>query len=95
MESKVNSENYKRIKLLGDGSFGKAYMCEDIRSKEKVVVKEIDLKGMSEKEKKETFKEARILSALQHPNIILFKEVYMTKNSKLKIVMDFAEGFTV
>ena len=92
MAKKVEREAYKRIKLLGDGSFGKAYLCEDIRDQSLAVVKEIEMKTMSEKEKKETLKEAKILQALNHPNIIQFKEVYYTKTGKLKIAMDFAEG---
>ena len=34
---------------------------------------------MSEEERKETIKEARILEALRHPNIVRFREVYKTK----------------
>ena len=43
-------------------------------------------------EKKDTIKEARILEALKHPNIIRFREVYKTRKGKLCIVMDFADG---
>ncbi len=35
----------------------------------------MDLNSMSEEEKKETFKESRILEALVHPNIVRFREV--------------------
>lgn len=37
---------------------------------------------MSEEERKETKKEARILEALRHPNIVKFREVYNTKKGK-------------
>ena len=47
---------------------------------------------MSEREKAETLKEAQILEALQHPNVIRFREVYKTKKGHLCIVMDFADG---
>ena len=46
---------------------------------------------MDEQEKRETIKEAKILEALKHPNIIKFKEVYKTKRGKLCIVMDYAD----
>lgn len=46
---------------------------------------------MSSKEKEETIKEAQILKSLNHPNIVNFREVYITKNNKLKIVMEYAE----
>jgi len=47
---------------------------------------------MSDEEKRETFKEAKILEVLNHPNIIRFKEVYKTKMGQLCIVMDYADG---
>lgn len=49
---------------------------------------------MSEDEKRETFREAKILEVLNHPNIIRFKEVYKTKRGQLCIVMDYADGKT-
>jgi NIMA (never in mitosis gene a)-related kinase 1/4/5 len=47
---------------------------------------------MSDNERKETVKEAKILEVLSHPNIVKFIEVFKTKNGKLCIVMDFADG---
>ena len=85
-------ELYKRIKLLGEGSFGKAYLVECKSDQSLCVIKQIDLTQMNQQEKNETFKEARILEALRHPNIIRFREVYKTKKGKLCIVMDYADG---
>lgn len=47
---------------------------------------------MSENDKQSTFREAKILEVLNHPNIIRFKEVYKTKQGQLCIVMDHADG---
>ncbi len=47
---------------------------------------------MSEEERKETLREAKILEVLNHPNIVKFREVYKTKKGKLCIVMDYADG---
>ena len=58
----------------------------------KCVMKQIDIGKLSESEKKETVKEAKILEVLSHPNIVKFIEVFKTKNGKLCIVMDFADG---
>lgn len=52
----------------------------------------MELKAMSEEEKRETLKEAKILEAFDHPNIVKFKEVYKTKKGKLCIVMEYADG---
>ena len=56
------------------------------------VMKQIDIGKMSESERKETVKEAKILEVLSHPNIVKFIEVFKTKNGKLCIIMDFADG---
>lgn len=58
------------------------------------MVKKIDIKKMSEEDRSSTFREAKILEALAHPNIIRFKEVYKTKQGQLCIVMDYADGKT-
>jgi NIMA (never in mitosis gene a)-related kinase len=47
---------------------------------------------MSDQEKRDTLKEAKILEMLNHPNIVKFREVYKTKRGKLCIVMDYADG---
>ena len=49
---------------------------------------------MSQEEKIEALKEAKILERLKHPNIIKFRDVYIHKNPRatLNIVMDYADG---
>jgi NIMA (never in mitosis gene a)-related kinase len=58
------------------------------------VIKSIPLDTLSEKDIKETHMEAKILEKLDHPNIIKFREVFITKtpSTSLHIVMDYAEG---
>lgn len=93
MEIKVvenENEVYIKDKLLGEGAFGKAYLVKHKQTNELLVIKEMSIQHMSSKEKEETVKEAQILKNLNHPNIVNFREVYMTKNSKLKIVMEYA-----
>lgn len=74
------------------GSFGTAYLVECQSNKQLAVIKQIDIGTMSEDEKKETLREAKILEVLNHPNIVRFMEVYKTKKGKLCIVMDYADG---
>ena len=85
-------EGYRQIKLLGEGAFGKCYLCEKPGDRTKYVVKQIDISKMTQQEKKEAYHEARIMGAFDHPNIIRFRDVYTTTNGKLNIVMDYADG---
>ncbi len=85
-------ETYKKVSTLGTGSFGTAYLVECQSNKSYAVIKQIDIQSMSEDERKETLREAKILEVLNHPNIVRFREVYKTKKGKLCIVMDYADG---
>jgi NIMA (never in mitosis gene a)-related kinase 1/4/5 len=85
-------DKLKQIKLLGEGAFGKCYLCENPEDKSQWVVKQIDISSMSPQEKKEAYHEAKVMAAFDHPNIIKFINVYTTTNGKLNIVMNFADG---
>ena len=88
------SSNYKVIKLLGEGSFGKAFLCENQSTNLTCVIKQIVVEGMSDKEKEDVFNEAEILGKLDHQNIIKLFEVFDSKVPKhtLNIVTEYADG---
>lgn len=88
----MSEGHYREIRLLGEGAFGKCYLCECLADHSFVAIKQIDLHAQSEAERKEALKEAKILEAFDHPNIIKFREVYKTRSGKLCIVMDYADG---
>jgi len=85
-------EKYKRQKVLGQGSFGKAYLVENTEAKCLCVVKQMETAMMDPKERNEAVKEASMLKRMDHPNIVLFQEVFMTRKGRLCIVMDYADG---
>lgn len=89
---KPENEVYKRIKKLGQGSFGIVYLARCLKSNTLCAVKQIDIKELSEEERKKTLNESKILESLKHPSIINFREVYKTKKGRLCIVMDYADG---
>ena len=88
------SSNYKVIKLLGEGSFGKAYLCSKDSSDSLCVIKQIVVEDMTKQEKDDVYNESVILSKLDHPNIIKFFEVFESKIPKLtfNIVTEYADG---
>ena len=88
------SKGYKVLKLLGEGSFGKAYLCQNLKDNSQCVIKQIILDILDENEKKETLNEVIILKKLDHSNIIKFLDVFTkTKpNTTLNIVTEYADG---
>jgi NIMA (never in mitosis gene a)-related kinase 1/4/5 len=87
--------SFRSIKVLGQGSFGKAVLVEEITTKVRCVVKQIALGKLSAKEQRETQQEACILSTLKFPNIVSYIDSYVrptARGSFLYIVMEFADG---
>lgn len=82
-------ENYSVVKQIGEGSYGKVSLVRDSAGKS-CVMKVVDTRRMSAKEKKGAMNEVKVLSALKHPYVIRYYESFLT-NSKLHIVMAFAE----
>ena len=90
----MNKPSYKIIKLLGEGSYGKAFLCINRMDNSQCVIKQINIQNMSEKDKQDTLNEAKILEKLDHPNIIKFKEVFIANKpiKTLNIVTEYADG---
>lgn len=88
-------DKYKRISILGQGAFGRAFLCErknPLPGEEgPCVIKEIDTAQMRESEIMQVITEARNLSSMNHPNIVRFIEVFETVDHKICLVMDFAD----
>ena len=90
----MSKPSYKIIKLLGEGSYGKAFLCTDKTDNSQCVIKQINIQNMNEKDKQDTLNEAKILEKLDHPNIIKFKEVFIANKplKTLNIVTEYADG---
>jgi len=85
-------EKYQRIRVLGKGSFGKAYLVKNTEAGVLCVVKQMETSMMNDKERNEAVREAMLLKQMNHPNIVKFEEVFMTRKGRLCIVMDYADG---
>ena len=88
------TSNYKVERLLGEGSFGKAFLCTNQSTNITCVIKQIVIEGMSQKEQQDVINEATILGKLDHPNIIKLFEFFESKVPKhtLNIVTEYADG---
>ncbi|EFO61888.1 Kinase, NEK [Giardia lamblia P15] len=75
--------------LLGEGSYGRAYLAIDNVSKENVVIKEFVGKRMSTNAKRLAIEECALLSKMNNPNIVAYFGHFM-QNGNLSIVMEYA-----
>uniref|UniRef100_UPI0037E9ADF0 serine/threonine-protein kinase Nek3 n=1 Tax=Semicossyphus pulcher TaxID=241346 RepID=UPI0037E9ADF0 len=83
-------DRYSVLKVIGEGSFGRALLVCCETSQEKYVVKEIQLpKNQSKLENSR--REAVLLSRMKHPNIVAFREA-LEADDLLWIVMEYCSG---
>ena len=67
------------------------YLAQKKDNQEQIIIKEINLLKLEEKEKDMTIQEVIILSKLKHPNIINCYEFHLEKD-KFYIIMEYGEG---
>lgn len=84
-------DKYIQLRVVGKGTFGQAILVRSKEDNQQYIIKQINISSMSEKEKQEALNEVRVLSALNHPNIIRYITSF-TSEGKLCIVMEYAEG---
>ncbi|KPI87710.1 putative serine/threonine-protein kinase putative protein kinase [Leptomonas seymouri] len=91
LESEVFRSKYRRIKSIGRGSFGEAVLVRSKTDGKRYVAKAIDSSSMTPKEKRDVQNEIRILSAVDHPNIIRYHE-HFEDGCLIFIIMEYADG---
>ena len=75
----IPRELYTQKKLLGEGSFGKVFLIESLNTHLEYACKDIDLSCLTKEEEKLAINEVTILKNCKHPNIISFKEAFITR----------------
>ncbi|XP_054701750.1 serine/threonine-protein kinase Nek3 isoform X6 [Grus americana] len=82
-------EEYKVLKVLGEGSFGRALLVHHRISDQKYAMKEIRL-PMSSSDVENSRKEAVLLAKMKHPNIVAYKDSFEA-DGHLYIVMEYCD----
>ena len=70
-------EAYNRIRKIGEGAMGCATLVERKKDRKLMVVKEINVKGLSDRDRSEAMQEVEVLKQLQHPNIVCMHEAFL------------------
>ena len=82
---------YILIKEIGKGTYGHAMKAHSRRSGATVVLKIVNTRGLSEKERNDAIKEVNVLKRLCHPNIVKLLDSFHSTGS-LCIVMEYADN---
>ncbi|EGR33051.1 protein kinase domain protein [Ichthyophthirius multifiliis] len=90
--SKSFSE-YKKLKVLGQGGFGKVILGEHRFTKQKVAIKIVDTNLISNASDIDmVFREAELLKSLKHKNIVTIYNCYTLKTMQVVYIMEHLSG---
>lgn len=70
------SKKYKKVQVIGRGTYGIIYKVMHRKSREIFVLKEIDLSNLSPKNKEKSMNEVLILKSLDHPQVLKYIESF-------------------
>ncbi|XP_053377054.1 serine/threonine-protein kinase Nek4-like isoform X7 [Mercenaria mercenaria] len=84
-------DQFEYIRNIGKGSYGEVTLARHKRDRKQYVLKKINLKKASSRERRSAEQEAKLLSKLKHPNIVSYKDSF-EKEGFLYIAMQYCEG---
>ncbi|XP_076958437.1 serine/threonine-protein kinase Nek6-like [Bidens hawaiensis] len=90
-DGKLKMEDYEVIEQIGRGAFGAAFLVLHKTEKRKYVMKKIRLNKQTEKFKKTAHQEMDLISRLNHPYVVEYKDAWVDKMS-ICIVTAYCEG---
>lgn len=85
---------YRRVRIVGQGSFGVAVLYEKKYDGSHVVIKQINLSDLASVEREMAMNEVEVFSKLHHPNIIQYFDSFIRQETLL-IEMEYANGGTL
>ncbi|NWY17299.1 NEK4 kinase, partial [Aphelocoma coerulescens] len=83
---------YCFLRAVGKGSYGEVSLARHRQDRKQYVIKKLNLRSASRREKRAAEQEAQLLSQLRHPNIVTYRESWQGDDGHLYIVMGFCEG---
>ncbi|NXW80372.1 NEK4 kinase, partial [Hirundo rustica] len=83
---------YCFLRAVGKGSYGEVSLARHRQDRKQYVIKKLNLRSASSRERRAAEQEAQLLSQLRHPNIVTYRESWQGNDGHLYIVMGFCEG---
>ena len=72
-------EKYRKVKIVGKGSFGYAVLVESRKTKKQYIMKIIDISKMDQKQIEEALMEVQLLKIMRYPYVVTYRESFMEK----------------
>ena len=92
MKSPTSLKDFKKEKIIGQGSFGSVYLVRRLEDNKLYAMKTVILDKLEKKEQENSVNEVRILASINHPNVIGYKEAFWDdETNSLNIIMEYAD----
>lgn len=70
------------LQRLGDGAYSSVYKVKRIEDGQIYALKKVKIGTQSVKDKENAINEVRILSSINHPNVVQYKEAFIDNDSQ-------------
>ena len=91
LEPEPKISDFKILKELGKGSFGRVLLVQHNKTKAKYALKAIDKRTITPEEKNQFLREVEIMYKIHHPNVVkLFG--HFEDNAYCYLLMEYIEG---
>ena len=75
-------DKYRRVRKFGNCTSGQCFLVHNDEDNKLYVLKTYDMSAMTPPERTAVTNEARVMSSLDHPNVVKFTESFMSKDSR-------------
>ncbi|KAJ2946912.1 hypothetical protein O0L34_g16253 [Tuta absoluta] len=89
VKERFRDNNLNILKTIGKGTYGDVYLCENTKSSQLTIVKNIELNLKIQDHIQDIENEVKILSSMSHSNIIKFYDYFYT-DDHVMISMEYA-----
>lgn len=66
-------EKYRKVNVVGKGSFGYAVLVENKKNKKQYIMKIIDISKMDQKQIEEALMEVHLLKVMRYPYVVTYR----------------------